>query len=221
MSRADRLFQITQILSDGSLHRAEDIAAQVAVSPRTIYRDMDMLVASGFPLQGTRGEGYRAEEVTTLPPLTLTPQEIEALSLSIAIAAELNDPDLSAAARSLTAKIDAALPQKAAAWHFADTPFANSARGIRHMPLLRAAIKSRQKLRLTYMGHDGAFTSRTVRPLQMEYFGRIWTLTAWCELRGAHRVFRVDLVDTAEALPELFTDEPGKTLDDFKPRSSS
>jgi predicted DNA-binding transcriptional regulator YafY len=51
----------------------------------------------------------------------------------------------------------------------------------------------------------------------MAYWSRVWTLTAWCELRQAHRVFRLDLISTAEALPELFTDEDGKTLADYKP----
>jgi len=217
MSRADRLFQITQLLRGGNLHRAEDIAQRCDVSLRTIYRDMDMLVASGFPIEGTRGAGYRTLDVTTLPALTLTPSELEALNLSLAIAAEIADPDLKVAAISLTAKIDAILPQKAAIQHFAATPFADTARGLRHMPLLRTAIKTRQKLRLTYTSDTGMITSRTVRPLQMEYFGRIWTLTAWCELRDDHRMFRIDLIDAAEALPVLFTDEPGKTLGDYTP----
>ena len=56
-----------------------------------------------------------------------------------------------------------------------------------------------------------------IRPLHLEYWSRIWTLTAWCELRSAHRVFRLDLVNSAEALPELFNDEPGKTLADYTP----
>ncbi|MGD9295682.1 MAG: WYL domain-containing protein, partial [Roseobacter sp.] len=106
---------------------------------------------------------------------------------------------------------------EADAWKFAVYPFADAARGFTHMPTLRAAIRARQKLRLTYTSKDDAVTTRVVRPLHMEYWGRVWTLTAWCELREDHRVFRVDLIRTAEALPELFVDEPGKTLADFTP----
>ena len=51
----------------------------------------------------------------------------------------------------------------------------------------------------------------------MEYWGRVWTLTAWCDMRDAFRVFRVDLIQTATALPELFDDEPGKRIEDYKP----
>ena len=221
MRRTDRLFDIIQILRDGKLHRAQDIADRLEVSVRTIYRDMDTLVASGIPVEGERGLGYMAREAITLPPLTLTAAELEALNLGMAIVAEAADPDLNAAAQSLAAKIDAVLPTEtvaeADAWKFAVYPFADAARGFSHMPTLRAAIKGRQKLRLKYRSIDGTLSDRTIRPLHMEYWGRVWTLTAWCEWREGFRVFRVDLIEEADALPELFVDEPGKRISDYVP----
>lgn len=223
MRRTDRLFDIIQILRDGKLHRAQDIADRLEVSVRTIYRDMDTLVASGVPVEGERGLGYMITEAITLPPLTLTSAELEALNLGMAIVAEAADADLKKAALSLADKVDAVLPTQvvaeADAWKFAVYPFANAARGFAHMPTLRAAIKARQKLRLEYTSKDGELSRRVIRPLHMEYWGRVWTLTAWCELRKAHRVFRVDLINSAEALPELFVDEPGKSLKDFDPEA--
>ncbi|WP_300031212.1 YafY family protein [uncultured Roseobacter sp.] len=221
MRRTDRLFDIIQILRDGKLHRAQDIAERLEVSVRTIYRDMDTLVASGVPVEGERGVGYMITAAITLPPLNLTVAELEALNLGMAIVAEAADPDLKSAALSLADKVDAVLPTQvvaeADAWKFAVYPFADAARGFAHMPTLRAAIRARQKLRLTYTSIRGAVTMRVIRPLHMEYWGRVWTLTAWCELRNEHRVFRVDLIQTAEALPELFVDEPGRTLADYVP----
>ncbi|WP_170442927.1 helix-turn-helix transcriptional regulator [Ruegeria arenilitoris] len=221
MRRTDRLFDIIQILRDGKLHRAQDIADRLEVSVRTIYRDMDTLVASGVPVEGERGVGYMVREQITLPPLNLTPAELEALNLGMAIVAEAADPDLKAAAESLAAKIDAVLPTQvvaeADAWKFAVYPFADAARGLAHMAPIRAAIKSRQKLRLTYRRIDGTLTERTIRPLHREYWGRVWTLTAWCELRDAFRVFRIDLIESVTPLPEIFADEPGKRLADYNP----
>ena len=221
MRRTDRLFEIIQILRDGKLHRAQDIAARLEVSVRTIYRDMDTLVASGVPVEGERGVGYMVREAITLPPLTLTVEELEALHLGMAIVGEAADPDLKQAAQSLASKVDAVLPTEtiteAEQWKFAVYPFANATRGFTHMPVLRAAIKARQKLRLSYRRLDGTLTERVIRPLHMEYWGRVWTLTAWCELREGFRVFRVDLIETADPLPELFVDEPGKRLQDYTP----
>ncbi|WP_171211345.1 YafY family protein [Ruegeria sp. HKCCA5426] len=223
MRRTDRLFDIIQILRDGKLHRAQDIADRLEVSVRTIYRDMDTLVASGVPVEGERGVGYMVREQITLPPLNLTPAELEALNLGMAIVAEAADPDLKAAAETLADKIDAVLPTQvvaeADAWKFAVYPFADAARGLAHMAPIRSAIKSRQKLLLSYRRIDGVLTERTIRPLHMEYWGRVWTLTAWCELRTGFRVFRVDLIESVHPLPEIFADEPGKRLSDFDPEA--
>lgn len=217
MSRSNRLFEITRILQDGARHRACDIARVLRVTPRTIYRDMDTLHASGVPVSGTRGLGYRMAQLTTLPPISLDDAEIEALHLGLAIAGEAADTELKSAALSLAAKVDAALPFQAVTksedWKFATYPFAENARGIAQLPTLRAAIKGRQKLRLTYNEPDGTVTSRIVRPLKVAHFSRIWTLTAWCESNQVIAEFRVDLIHASEALPQLFQDEPGKTLE--------
>jgi predicted DNA-binding transcriptional regulator YafY len=219
MRRTNRLFDITNILRDGKLHRAQDLAAQLGVSLRTIYRDMDTLCASGFAIEGERGAGYRLLEAVTLPPLTLTPEEFEALNLGLAIVLESADPILRIAAERLAAKVDDALPTEgvpeADAWKFAVYPFGDAARGASHLPTLRASIQSRQKLQLRYREPNGAVTEGIVRPLHMETWGRFRTLTAWCELRDTFHVFRVDLIEDVSALPELFVDEPGKQLSDF------
>ena len=218
MSRSDRLFALLHRLHDGQLHRAADLAGALAVSPRTIYRDMDTLAASGIPVTGTRGTGYRLAEVVALPPLSLSAAEIDALNLGIAIVAESADPDLHAAAASLAAKIDAALPQSATspsdAWKTATLPTASAARGFSHLPAIRAAIKGRQKLGITT---THAPEIRTIRPLQLENWGRTWVLTAWCETSSAFAQFRTDLIETATPLPELFVNEPGKRLPDYQP----
>ena len=179
MRRTDRLFDIIQILRDGNLHRAQDIAEQLEVSTRTIWRDMDTLVASGVPVRGERGVGYMITEAITLPPLNLTAQELEALNLGLAVVAQAADDDMKSAAGSLADKIDAVLPTRTVAeadsWKFAVYPFADATRNLSHMPLVRSAIKARQKLRITYTSRKGEVTSRVIRPLHMEYWGKVWT----------------------------------------------
>ena len=222
MRRSDRLIELLSLLRDGERHTAEEMAARLGVSVRTIYRDMDRLQASGVPVEGTRGRGYRATGAIALPPLTLTPAELEALNLGIAIVSEAGDADLARAAATLGDKIDAVLPERAIAeaeaWKFAIHPLADAARGLGHMPTLRSAIRARQKLRLAFRDGEGTPSERIIRPLLLENWGRVWTLTAWCETRGDFASFRVDLIETATALPEIFADEPGRTLADYEAR---
>ena len=69
MRRTDRLFDLIQILRDGRLHRAQDIAERLEVSTRTVWRDMATLMASGLPVEGERGVGYILRPPITLPPI--------------------------------------------------------------------------------------------------------------------------------------------------------
>lgn len=218
MARTDRLVTLINLLRDGALHRAQDLAPVLGVSVRTVYRDMDRLLAAGVPIQGTPGTGYRMADTIALPPLQLSPAELEVLHLGIAIVSEAADPALSAAAQTLTQKIDMALPAEtvaeADAWKTALTPLANAARGLSHMVSLRSAIAGRQKLRLSYRDTAEQTRHDTIRPLKLESWGRVWLLTAWSETDGKFRDFRVDLIEAAAPLPELFADEPGKRLPD-------
>ena len=220
MPRPDRLIALIQTLRDGRLHRAQDLAKLHGVSLRTIYRDMETLMASGVPVQGEKGLGYQITAAVTLPPLNLTLTELEALHVGMSVVGEAADKELSAAARSLSAKIDAVLPEDRSAtpsgWGFAIYPFADAARGFQHMPTLRAAIHARQKLEVTLDGDP-----RIIRPLQLDYWGRVWTVTVWCETAADFATLRVDQITALKILPQLFVEEQGKTLIDFRARASS
>ncbi len=217
--RSDRLFSLIQILRDGRRHRAEDMARKLGVTVRTIYRDMEAIVASGVPVEGTRGRGYRAAAAVTLPPLNLSMTELEALHLGLAAVGSQGDDELSQAARSVSAMLDAALPEdrltSPAPWGLAIYPFADAARGLQHLPNVRRAIRERLKLWLLMSDVTDLMPHRVVRPLQLEYWGRLWTLTVWCETAVAFDVIRLDLVDAVEVLDERFVDEPDKGLETF------
>lgn len=220
MRRADRLMQLIQLLRDGDLHRADDLARATGVSLRTIYRDMETLAASGVPIEGARGVGYRVTAAITLPPLNLTMTEVEALHLGLQAVGQNGDDELSQAAQSLSAKLDAVMPEDRtrapAGYGFAVYPFADAAKGFRHLPMIRQAIRARQKLAITLAERD-----RTVRPLQLDYWGRLWTCVVWCETTKGFDELRVDQMDNQRILPGLFVDEPGKSLADFHAKDTS
>ncbi|EEX14211.1 Helix-turn-helix domain containing protein, type 11 [Citreicella sp. SE45] len=218
MKKTDRLYALMTRLKDGGVHTAEALAAELGVSQRTIYRDMDTLAASGIAIEGTRGRGYAARASLTLPPLNLTETELEVLHLGLAaVGAGAGDlPELAEAARSLSRKIDALLPEDGTAepgsFGFAAYPFHEAAQGFRHMPAVRAAIRARQKLRVTLRDTPAP---QDLRPLALDYWGRIWTCTAWNETQGDFTTLRLDRITALAPLPGLFVDEPGKRLGDY------
>ena len=213
MNRKSRLYALMDRLRDGELHTAEAMAQDLGVSVRTIYRDMETLAASGVPVEGARGYGYTARAAITLPPLNLTQAELDALHLALATLGAADLPEQAQAAQSLSAKIEAVLPQETgpapAPFGFATDAFAEAAKGFAHMPKIRAAIRARQRLRLTIdtKTHD-------LRPLKLDYWGRVWTCRAWSETTNSFLSFPLEQITTLTALPGLFVDEPGKTLAD-------
>jgi len=215
MRRTDRLFELIQILRDGRLHTARDMADRLEVSTRTLWRDMATLIASGLPVEGERGLGYILREPITLPPLTLTPEETEALALAMRLLAQGADPSLAPAAASLSAKIAAALPASRRAhadppvWVF---PGAEALAAARHLPDLRRAIRLSERLRIDYTDAGGAASRRSIRPLQLEFWGRVWTLATWCETKGDFRSFRVDRITALHPTGETAPQETGRDL---------
>jgi len=216
MKRSDRLFVLMQRLKDGKLHTAEAMAQDLGVSVRTIYRDMDTLASSGVPVEGARGAGYTAQAMITLPPLNLTQTELEALHVGLAAVGAAETDELAAAARALAEKIDAVLPEDVGTpvgtFGFATYPFAEAAQGFRHMPAFRKAIRARQKLRVKLDAED---RTHIVRPLHLDYWGRVWTCVVWDETDDTFATFRMDRVTDLTPLPGLFVDEAGKRLKDF------
>lgn len=219
MRRNDRLFDLIQILRDGQLHRAGDLGARLGVSTRTIWRDMATLVASGLPIEGERGVGYVMRAPVSLPPLALTRDEFEALRLGLSLAASAADPVSARAAATLRGKIGAVAPQglqDGGAETFVYSS-AEAARAAPHLALIRRAI--REHLFVIATMPDLAEPLR-LRPLHLDFWARLWTLTAWCEKTHDFRVLRVDLM-TQTSAGGGFLPEPQKSLDAYVARLTS
>ena len=222
MRRADRLFDIIQLLRRNRLVRAQDLARELEVSERTIYRDIAALIASGVPIEGEAGVGYILRGGFDMPPLMFDEEEIEAVVLGIRIVESWADHGMGGAARRALRKIEAALPehlQDELARVSVDAPANHWSEPI-EIPrgTLRRAIRNRTKVRFEYCSKAGERTRRVVRPLLLSFFGTIWSLTAWCELRAEFRTFRLDFIRDAEFLDEVFEEEPGKRLSDLMAR---
>ncbi|MES2845277.1 MAG: HTH domain-containing protein [Pseudomonadota bacterium] len=111
MKRDDRLFDLIQMMRDGRLHTAAELAQALGVSTRTIWRDAAMLAKSGLPVEGERGVGYILRAPLVLPPTIMTPDELEALVEGLKSVAENDANPLARAARSMLAKVATLLPQ--------------------------------------------------------------------------------------------------------------
>ncbi len=218
MRKIDRLFEIVQLLRGQRLRTAEYIAEQLGVSVRTVYRDIQALMASGVPIEGERGIGYVVRQPIELPPLHFSPLELQAIQLGINMVKAIADEEVSAAAKEVELKIRDVLPNASrAATHppLAHIYFESDPKTLQYLPTLRQSLEKKQVVLLHYRNETGKVTSRQIWPLGLEYWGKCWTLTAWCELRQDFRVFRLDRITTCEQLERRFSAEKGKTYQDY------
>jgi predicted DNA-binding transcriptional regulator YafY len=209
MNRTERLFALMDALRR---HRrpvtAASLADELAVSMRTIYRDVQVLIGLGAPIDGEAGLGYLLRPGFFLPPLMFSEDELEALVLGIGWVAQQNDAGLTQAAANALAKIAAASP-KDLRDAMANTGLWVARAGqnvvaVADIRLVREAIRREHKLQIGYVAEAGVPTKRAIWPIAMAFYERRQTVAAWCELRNAFRHFRTDRITAIATTGERY-----------------
>ncbi len=203
MRKATRLFEIIQILRMASRPvTAADMAAQLEVTPRSIYRDVAALQAMRVPIEGGRGIGYILRPGFTLPPLMFSIEETEALVLALALLERIGDTSLKKSAVSISRKLAASMPEllrkvlETTALHAWGSPLGDS--GGMDLERLRLSIREEEVMAIDYVDAEGRHTCRHIRPLALIYYTDWVNIVAWCDLRRDFRNFRADRLERLE-----------------------
>jgi predicted DNA-binding transcriptional regulator YafY len=219
MRRADRLFEIVQILRGRRLTTAHYLAERLQVSDRTIYRDVQDLCLSGVPIMGEAGVGYALKKGFDLPPLMFDYDEVEALLIGARMVSAWGGSTLARSAERAMEKIAAVLPESRRAALETTQVYAPDFHIDRNVAArfeqLRQAIKARQFVYVDYTTEDQRASQRELRPIALHFWGERWTLAAWCELRNDFRMFRLDRMRELVTRETTFRDEAGKTIADW------
>jgi len=215
MRRADRLFQIIQILRRSTRPiTAQEMARELEVSPRTVYRDIADLIGQRVPVQGEAGFGYILEDSFDMPPLMLTPEEIEAAVLGAQWVMGRGDPALASAARDLIAKITSVVPENLRPFIVNPTtgtpPSPSGAPDGIDLAQTRIWIREGRKLAITYRDEKGAISERVIWPVILGYFEATRMLAGWCEMRQDFRHFRTDRILSARFTDDRHGQRPGE-----------
>lgn len=210
MSRSERLLQLLHLLR-GRRHAvsAAQLAEELSVSIRTVYRDIRSLAKLGAPIEGAAGLGYVLRPGFMLPPLTFSADEIDAIVLGSRMVAQCDDGSLAQAARSALAKLVEVLPEgrreDAQSAGLLSVPNRAALPDGVALARIRSAIRKELRLAIAYRDEHGARTERRIWPVALTYGHQLRLLAAWCELRGAFRTFRVErilaLQETANRYP--------------------
>jgi len=173
MRRADRLFQIIQILRRKKLPvTAARLAEELEVSKRTIYRDIADLSGQRVPVEGEAGTGYILRSDYDLPPLMFTAEELEAVFLGVELVKHLPDATLANNANDVLSKIASVIPDKLMCFlNDAAVAVKPEKSGIEKIDtrLIRAAIRDSRKMFLEYRAADGTISKRIIWPIILGY----------------------------------------------------
>ncbi len=215
MRRSDRLFDIIQHLrtTSGPV-TAATLAADLEVTPRTVYRDIATLQARRVPIEGAAGIGYVLRKGFDLPPLMFTIDEVEAIAVGARLVRRLRDPKLQEAAEAVLAKVTVVLPDRmrshlSATQIYVSPGVTAEAQGA-DLAEMRAAIRDSRKLYIAYADVTGRRSNRTIWPIAMAYYVDVTLVGAWCELRADYRNFRVERIQSSKVLDEHFDQDNGR-----------
>lgn len=202
MGRSVRMFEIIQLLRNSDKPcTAQDIAKDLEVTKRTVYRDIASLQALRVPIEGEAGVGYIMRSGFDLPPINFVVEEAEAITVGLAMITRTGDKGLKRAARSAAQKLADATPLSSTL--FASSWGAEEPSSI-DLSEVRKAIREEQKLKIDYERADGKQSERTILPIAIAYHSDAIVIAGWCELRNDFRHFRPDRVSSYRILPETF-----------------
>ncbi len=219
MRRADRLFQLVQLLRNRRQPvTAQQLAERLDVSARTIYRDIQDLSLSGVPVEGEAGVGYQLRHSLDIPPLMFDADEVQALVLGARMVKTWGGNELAQAAQQAIEKIEGALPNElrhlTSESHVYAIPYRFDNELTDNLQVLRTAINTSLAIAFDYTTAEGVDSTRGGKPLALYFWGRVWTLVAWCDLRQDFRSFRIDRM-RGIVHRGGFEPVPGQRLDDF------
>lgn len=212
MNRIDRLFAMLLLLQRNSRLRAQDLAARLEVSKRTIYRDITALSEMGVPIVSLPGEGYELMEGYYLPPLVFSPHEATALFLGARLLLQQATGAVTANAEQALAKITVILPKETRQRVESLTgiigfisPPARFDLDEPQLLTLQQAIQRQQVIHLRYHSHSqDETTEREVEPHQLFYSEGVWYVAGYCRLRQAMRSFRLSRIERLTVRPQQF-----------------
>lgn len=207
-----RLLELLALLQARRDWPGPELAGRLAVSARTIRKDIARLRVLGYPVEATSGlaGGYRLAPGAVMPPLLLSDDEAVAIGISLHSAAAGTVEGMDETARQALVKLEAVLPSRlrhrlralqASTLH---APSGGPQVDPDTLSLIASLCRDHQTLRLDYTDYEGHHTRRTVEPHRIVHYGRRWFLLAFDRDRGDWRTLRIDRIHPRTPLGSQF-----------------
>lgn len=220
-----RLLRIMLIFSGKHQVKASEIACDIEISVRQVYRDIECLKLAGVPVYADKN-GFAILPDFFMPKISLEMPEILTLSLFCNSIKSQKGTPYSEIMASACDKILNALPESVKKVFLDSGPDMMVDFGLetkvdyekidRIFSLVYEASMAKKQVRLKYYSIERKkITERIVDPYAFKLCFGIWYLIGYCHLRRQIRTFRVDRIRYAEVLPSSFTVREGFDVEEF------
>ena len=203
MNRIDRLMGMITLLQAKKSLSLQQIAEHFGISERTVFRDLRAVGEIGVPVYFEAEKGYSVGEGFFLPPVVLTLEEVNALSLAEPLVLRFADRSIQQHFGSALSKIKMVLGRsqqekmersQAQTAHFVPDKYEYLMPATDYLTTLQSAIINKNILRLSYLNQQNEASEREVEPIGLTFYSLNWHLVAWCHLRQEYRDFRTSRI---------------------------
>lgn len=201
----DRLFQLLYLLLERGGMTAPELAEELEVSVRTVYRDVETLSMGGVPVYATPGKrgGISLAEGYCFDKTLLSDAEQNQLLFAVQSLKAADQP-----VDALLSKLGNAFCKAPRDWIAVDfSRWGLHSVDSKRFELLKNAILDRRVLQLTYCATSGKTTERSIHPLRLIYKDKHWYLQGYCLSAEDFRLFKVSRILELAPTGELFTQD--------------
>ncbi len=224
MNRIDRLMGIITQLQSKKHLTLPQIAEQFSISERTVFRDLKAIGEIGVPVYFEVDKGYSVGKGFFLPPISLTVEEANALSLAEPLVVRFADKSIQHHFGSALAKIKMVLGRsqqekmeitQASAAHFIPDHYAHLMPSTDYLTPLQNAIINQNMVRIEYLNQNDYHSIREVEPIGLTFYSLNWHLIAWCHTKNAYRDFRTNRIQNLNVTLQPFRKKDHIGLNDY------
>lgn len=220
MNRIDRLMGIITLLQSKKHQTLLQITEHFNISERTVFRDLRAIGEIGVPVSFVPEKGYSVDPGFFLPPVSLTVEEANALSLAEPLIVRFADKSIQKHFGSALAKIKMVLGRsqqekmdqsQATSAHFVPDNYLHLMPSTEYLSPLQSAIVNKTIVRIRYQNVQEEQSIREVEPIGLTFYSLNWHLIAWCHVRQDYRDFRISRIESMNVTlqPFIKTDHIG------------
>lgn len=201
--KLNRLIEITTILLNKKTVTAAELAERFQVSPRTIYRDIEVLSGSGIPIYCVQGAGggISLMEEYTINRASLSTAEKDSILFALNTLRATRYPDI----EKTIEKLGGLFKSKTGDWIQVDfSPWNCDIGSDNKFSRIQSAILEGRQLEIEYITAQNRKSRRVIQPLRLCFKSQAWYLWAFCTTRMGYRLFRISRIISLCATNDFF-----------------